>query len=71
MRGWMSAAPSYLPPVEIGEVMRALAVGRVTASRNEGFAEGELVQGMFGVLYDEPTYEKTLDAGRFGARVPS
>src|SRR5205823_6330241 len=26
MRGWMSAAPSYLPPVEIGEAMRALAL---------------------------------------------
>jgi NADPH-dependent curcumin reductase len=49
MRGWMSAAPSYLPPVEIGEVMRALALGRVIASRNGGFTEGELVQGTFGV----------------------
>ncbi len=49
MRGWMSAGPSYLPPVEIGEVMRALAIGRVIASRHEGFAEGELVQGAFGV----------------------
>ena len=49
MRGWMSAAPSYLPPVEIGEVMRALALGRVIASRNEGFAQGDLVQGTFGV----------------------
>ncbi|TML97900.1 MAG: NADP-dependent oxidoreductase [Actinobacteria bacterium] len=49
MRGWMSAGPSYLPPVEIGEAMRALALGRVIASRNEGFAEGDLVQGAFGV----------------------
>ena len=49
MRGWMSAGPSYLPPVQIGEAMRALALGRVIASRTEGFAEGELVQGAFGV----------------------
>jgi NADPH-dependent curcumin reductase len=49
MRGWMSAGPSYLPPVEIGEAMRALALGRVIASRNEGFAEGELVHGAFGI----------------------
>jgi NADPH-dependent curcumin reductase CurA len=49
MRGWMSAGRSYLPPVEIGAPMRALALGRVIASRHEGFAEGDLVQGAFGV----------------------
>ena len=27
MRGWMNAARSYVPPVEIGEVMRAMALG--------------------------------------------
>lgn len=45
----VSAARSYLPPVEIGQMMRALAVGRVIASRHGGFAEGELVQGTVGV----------------------
>lgn len=49
MRGWISATPSYMPPVEIGEVMRALAIGRVKVSRNDNFTEGELVHGMFGV----------------------
>lgn len=49
MRGWMSSARSYLPPVGIGEVMRAVAVGRVVASAHEGFAVGEHVTGMFGV----------------------
>src|SRR5438270_9258260 len=49
MRGWMNAGRSYVPPVEIGEVMRALTLGRVIASRHEGFAEGDLVQGTFGV----------------------
>lgn len=49
MRGWMSAGPSYLPPVEVGEVMRALTIGRVVASRNARFAVGELVHGTFGV----------------------
>src|SRR5881227_4255475 len=49
MRGWMNDAPSYVPPVQIGEVMRALALGRVTASAHPRFAEGELVQGAFGV----------------------
>ena len=49
MRGWMSPARSYLPPVEIGEVMRALAVGRVIASRHPGFEPGDWVHGPFGV----------------------
>jgi NADPH-dependent curcumin reductase CurA len=49
MRGWMSAARSYLPPVEIGAVMRALAVGQVTASRHPGFEPGDWVHGPFGV----------------------
>jgi NADPH-dependent curcumin reductase CurA len=38
MRGWMSAARSYVPPVEIGEVMRALTLGRVLDSRHARFA---------------------------------
>jgi Putative NADP-dependent oxidoreductases len=36
MRGWMNAGASYVPPVEIGAVMRAGAVGRVTASAHPG-----------------------------------
>src|SRR5438093_1111292 len=44
-----SASARIASPVEIGEAMRALALGRVVASRNEGFAEGDLVQGAFGV----------------------
>jgi NADPH-dependent curcumin reductase CurA len=49
MRGWMNDVRSYIPPVGIGEVMRALGLGIVTASRNPRFAEGEHVSGMFGV----------------------
>src|SRR5205085_9957679 len=49
MRGWMNAGRSYVPPVEIGEVMRALALGRVIASAHADFAEGDVVQGVFGV----------------------
>ena len=48
MRGWMSEGRSYIPPVEIGEVMRAGMAGRVLASRNPDFAEGELVTGILG-----------------------
>ncbi|TMC48829.1 MAG: NADP-dependent oxidoreductase [Chloroflexi bacterium] len=49
MRGWMNDSRSYVPPVGIGEVMRAGAVGEVIASRHPGFAAGEHVLGIFGV----------------------
>jgi len=49
MRGWMNAGASYVPPVEIGAVMRAGAVGRVTASAHPGFGVGDDVYGTFGV----------------------
>jgi NADPH-dependent curcumin reductase CurA len=49
MRGWMNDARSYTPPVGIGELMRALGVGVVTASRNPRFAVGDQVSGVFGV----------------------
>jgi NADPH-dependent curcumin reductase CurA len=49
MRGWMNAGASYIPPVEIGAVMRAGGVGRIIASEHPGFAVGDEVTGMFGV----------------------
>lgn len=49
MRGWLDDAPSYLPPVQIGAVMRAQATGRVTASRHPDFPVGASVTGTFGV----------------------
>jgi NADPH-dependent curcumin reductase len=49
MRGWMNAGRSYVPPVEIGEVMRAAGIGRVIDSRHPGFTVGEHVYGVFGV----------------------
>jgi NADPH-dependent curcumin reductase CurA len=50
MRGWMNdSKASYIPPVGIDEVMRALAVGRVIASKNSKFAVGDHVSGLLGV----------------------
>lgn len=49
MRGWIVDTPSYLPPVQIGEVMRAGGLGTVTASRNASFAPGDIVRGFTGV----------------------
>src|SRR5574337_2194813 len=49
MRGWMNDAKSYIPPVGIGEVMRAIGAARVIASKHPGFAVGDHVTGIFGV----------------------
>jgi len=48
MRGWMNEGRSYVPPVGIGEVMRAGGIGRVTDSRHPEYEVGALVSGMFG-----------------------
>src|SRR3984893_12984367 len=49
MRGWMNDRRSYVPPVGIGEVMRAGGLGRVAASRHADFKAGDHVTGTFGV----------------------
>jgi len=50
MRGWMNASKeSYIPPVGIGEVMRALGLGRVTASHDPNFKLGDHVTGVMGI----------------------
>ena len=49
MRGWMNAGASYIDAVEVGEVMRAGAVGKVSASGHPAFAVGDDVYGAFGV----------------------
>ena len=49
MRCWLNDAKSYIPPVAIGEVMRAGGIGRVIASKNPAFAVGDAVQGRLGV----------------------
>ncbi len=49
MRGWMNEGRSYIPPVGIGEVMRAGVVGEVVASRHPRFAEGSHVVATTGV----------------------
>ena len=49
MRTWMNAGRSYVPPVQIGEVMRAAGIARVVESRHVDFAVGDEVYGVFGV----------------------
>jgi len=49
MRGWMNDARSYIKPIAIGELIRAIAIGEVVESNNPKFAVGSHVQGMFGL----------------------
>jgi NADPH-dependent curcumin reductase CurA len=49
MRSWMNAGRSYVPPVEIGEVMRAAGIGRVIDSRHPDYHVGDELYGVFGV----------------------
>jgi NADPH-dependent curcumin reductase CurA len=48
MRGWMANSRSYVPPVEIGEVMRGGCTARVVESRHPEYAPGDTVLGAFG-----------------------
>jgi NADPH-dependent curcumin reductase CurA len=48
IRTWLSTAKSYLPPVEIGEVVRSAGACRVIESRNDRFKVGELVTHLCG-----------------------
>jgi NADPH-dependent curcumin reductase CurA len=49
MRGWMNEGKSYVPPVQIGEVMRAGGIGEVAASKHPGFKAGDHVYGTLGI----------------------
>jgi NADPH-dependent curcumin reductase CurA len=47
-RGYVNDEANYSPPVPIGAVMRAMAVGRVIESRHADFRVGEFLYGWFG-----------------------
>lgn len=49
MIGWMSPdQESYIPPVQLGEVMRSSGVGEVVKSNHPDFVVGDKVRGMLG-----------------------
>jgi NADPH-dependent curcumin reductase CurA len=49
MKGWMTEdRNSYIPPVELGEIMRSSGVAEVVESRNDKFRVGDRVVGMIG-----------------------
>ncbi len=46
MRGWMDDLPSYMPPIPLGEPVRASTVGEVVESKADGFPVGQWVSGL-------------------------
>ena len=49
MRGWMNEGKSYIPPVQIGDVMRAGSIGEVIESKHPQFKVGDVLSGAGGV----------------------
>jgi len=48
IRTWMDDVPGYLPPIQLGEVIRSGGVGEVVDSRSDAYQPGQLVFGMTG-----------------------
>jgi NADPH-dependent curcumin reductase len=46
IRTWMDDAPGYLPPIQLGEVIRGSGAGLVVESRSEHLKVGDVVFGM-------------------------
>ena len=49
MRVWMADRPQYMPPVAIGEVMRAFGFAEIVESRHPNFKKGDRVMGLTGL----------------------
>ena len=47
-RTWLDDQPSYLPPVGLGEVIRAAGIGEVIESRCDAYAVGDIVTTLTG-----------------------
>lgn len=68
VRTWLSKAEGYIPPVEIGEVVRSSGIGRVLTSRSDRVKEGDLVATLTGwqeyaVVGDDPMLTTPLAEG--------
>jgi NADPH-dependent curcumin reductase CurA len=48
VRTWLDDQPGYLPPVQIGEVIRAAGIGEVIESRCDAYAVGDIVTTLTG-----------------------
>lgn len=49
MRMWMADVDLYMPPVEIGEVMRSFGFAEIVESRHPGYKKGDKIVGLVGL----------------------
>lgn len=67
IRGWLDDAPSYMPPVPLGDAVRATTVGVVCASRNPDFPVGQWVLGLNAIeshsLVEPGGFTSAIDPG--------
>ena len=48
VRTWLDDQPGYLPPVQLGECIRAAGIGKVVESRCEAYSVGDVVTTLTG-----------------------
>lgn len=48
VRTWLDDQPSYLPPVQLGEVIRAAGIGEIVQSRCDAYSVGDIVTTLTG-----------------------
>jgi len=48
IRTWMDDKPGYLPPIGVGDVVRAAGIGEVVSSNTDRYAAGDMVFGTLG-----------------------
>ncbi|MDE2281954.1 MAG: NADP-dependent oxidoreductase [Actinomycetales bacterium] len=74
IRTWMDDAPGYLPPIELGAVIRSSGAGVVVASRSDRYQIGDVVYGMTNwqdwAIADEVNRFSALPAG-LGVDLPT
>jgi NADPH-dependent curcumin reductase CurA len=61
MRGWLNPTRSYIPPVEIGAVMRGSGIGLIIASKSSKLPVGTYATGMCGWTEYAILKEKFVD----------
>ncbi|MGO8738656.1 NADP-dependent oxidoreductase [Rhodoblastus sp.] len=69
MRTWMSDRPSYIPPVPLGEVMRAAGLAEVIDSRHPQLRKGDRVVALTG-LQDYVVFSGEMDP-RYFQKLPA
>ncbi|KAJ9145364.1 NADP-dependent leukotriene b4 12-hydroxydehydrogenase [Pleurostoma richardsiae] len=64
MRTWMNEAPTYLPAIKLGEVMRGSVIARVLASKSPKARPGDIVRAFTGwrehVVARESQFEEPM-----------